>query len=185
MKKIFISYARKYEEFARKIAASLSGVGVKVWLDVQSIPAGMNWSHAIQEGLDTADMMIVIITPESLESRNVESEWQYFISEGKPVIPILLISSKINFQLRQLQYIDFQNQDYDVAFQELCEELRLISEPVTVELPPVLPRPSLPARSEPIINSPVVYQVPRFVAFGFLVVLIAVLGILLLMATRL
>ncbi len=122
--RIFISYAREYEGFARKLATSLSTDGASVWLDVKDIPAGMNWSSAIQDGLDTADLMIVVITPESMASQNVEHEWQYFFDEKKPVIPILLVPvEKPHYQLRRSQYIDFHQEDYDTAYQKLLTEL--------------------------------------------------------------
>jgi hypothetical protein len=41
MERIFISYARNHEEFARKLATSLSADGASIWLDVKDIPAGM------------------------------------------------------------------------------------------------------------------------------------------------
>ena len=124
MPRIFISYARKYEAFAHKLATSLSHVGADIWLDITDIPAGMNWSNAIQEGLDAADLMLVVLTPESAASKNVENEWQYYLDESKAVIPILLVPTKVHFQLRRLQYVDFHAQDYDTAFRQLYSELR-------------------------------------------------------------
>lgn len=125
MNGIFISYARKYELFARKLATSLSGVGVRVWLDVENIPAGMNWSSAIQQGLDFADLMILILTPEAMDSENVAHEWQYYLDEKKIIIPILLVPPpKVHFQIRRLQYVDFHTQSYEDAFAKLAHELQ-------------------------------------------------------------
>jgi len=124
MARIFISYARKYEPFARKIATSLSDVGANVWLDVKDIPLGMNWSSAIQEGLDLGDLMILILTPEAMVSENVAHEWQYYLDDGKPIIPILLVPTRVHFQIRRLQYVDFHGQDYETAFAQLHSQLR-------------------------------------------------------------
>lgn len=52
MARVFISYSRKDEAFARWLAASLSQLGADVWIDIEDIPAGMKWSSAIQQGLD-------------------------------------------------------------------------------------------------------------------------------------
>lgn len=56
----------------------------------------MNWSSAIQQGLEHAELMIVVITPEAMASRNVENEWQYcevclgkFASDQYFVLPFL------------------------------------------------------------------------------------------------
>lgn len=119
MAQIFISYSRKDVDFARKLAASLSELGAEVWIDVEDIPTGMNWSTAIQQGLDQCEALLLVMSPESMASRNVENEWQYFLDQGKPVIPIRWRPAKPHFQLNRLQYQDFHNRDYDQAFRSL------------------------------------------------------------------
>jgi hypothetical protein len=37
--RIFISYSRHDEDFARRLATSLSDMGADVWIDVEDIPA--------------------------------------------------------------------------------------------------------------------------------------------------
>lgn len=124
MARIFISYSRKDEVFARRLATSLSQLGADVWLDVEDIPAGMKWSSAIQHGLDAAQLMIIILSPDSMGSQNVEDEWYYFLDSKKPLIPILLRPTKIHFQLNRMQYVDFSNQTYEQAFDLLMTELQ-------------------------------------------------------------
>ena len=124
MARIFISYSRVDEAMARRLAASLSDMGADVWIDVEDIPAGMKWSSAIQQGLDSGELLIVVISPESMASRNVEDEWQYYLDHNKPVVPVLLKPAKVHFQLNRLQYIDFHTQPYDIAINQLYAELR-------------------------------------------------------------
>lgn len=124
MARIFISYSRRDEAFARQLARSLSELGADIWIDVADIPAGMKWSRAIQQGLDLCEVMIVIISPDSMASSNVEDEWQYYLDEGKPVIPVLYRPAKIHFQLSRIQYVNFHSQDYDLALRQLHGELR-------------------------------------------------------------
>lgn len=119
MAQIFISYSRKDVDFARKLAASLSDLGAEVWIDVEDIPVGMNWSRAIQQGLDQCDVLLLIMSPDSMNSRNVENEWQYVLDQGKAVIPIRWRPAKPHFQLNRLQYHDFHNRDYNQSFRSL------------------------------------------------------------------
>lgn len=119
MAQIFISYSRKDVDFARKLAASLSDLGADIWIDVEDIPAGMNWSYAIQQGLDQCDILLLVMSPESMNSKNVENEWQYVLDQGKSVIPIRWRPAKPHFQLNRLQYHDFHNRDYEQAFRGL------------------------------------------------------------------
>jgi hypothetical protein len=124
MAHIFISYSRQNQTFARRLAESLSAFGAEIWIDLHDIPAGMKWSSAIQEGLDRADLLIVVISPESMASKNVEDEWQYYLDNNKPIIPVLLVPSKIHFQLSRIQYIDFSKQNYDESLAQLHLELQ-------------------------------------------------------------
>lgn len=123
MSSIFISYSRKDEVFARRLAASLSDMGVDVWIDVDDIPVGKKWSSAIQRGLDSADLMILVISPDSMASQNVEDEWQYFLDNGKTVVPVLARPTKIHFQLNRVQYVDFNSHEYPLAFEQLVRKL--------------------------------------------------------------
>jgi hypothetical protein len=123
MARIFISYSRKDEAFGRRLATSLSQMGADVWIDIEDIPTGMKWSRAIQEGLDISDVLLVLISPDSMASGNVEDEWQYYLDQRKPIIPILLLPAKMHFQLSRMQYIDFNRQAYDKALSQLHAEL--------------------------------------------------------------
>lgn len=133
--KIFVSYSRHDEAFARKIAVWLAKtLNMGVWIDVDDIQPGVKWSAAIQDGLDNCEVMVVILTPESMESINVEDEWQYFIDLGKPVVPILLRTTSIPYQLRRIQWIDFSDQDeYNNALRQLIVELRQQMKPLDSE----------------------------------------------------
>ena len=101
----------------------LDRVGAQVWLDVAAIPAGVKWSTAVQQGLDTCQIMLVIISPDSMASRNVEDEWHSYLDDGKTVIPIWWRPARVHFQLRRIQHVDFHEQDYAAAFEQLRQEL--------------------------------------------------------------
>ena len=123
MPRIFVSYSRDNESFAHQLAQSLSEAGADVWIDVEDIPVGMNWSTAIQEGLDTSDVLLVVLSPSSMASKNVAQEWQYFIDHDRPIVPILYQPTSIHFQLNRLQYIDFYNNPYETALLLLYQHL--------------------------------------------------------------
>ncbi|MBN2306249.1 MAG: TIR domain-containing protein [Anaerolineae bacterium] len=124
MTRIFISYSRQDEDFARQIATDLDRLGADVWIDVDDIPAGVNWSTAIQGGLDTCETLLLILSPDSMGSNNVTDEWQYFRDEKKLIIPVLWRPvDHMHFQLRRLQRVDFFTQPYDAALRELYTRL--------------------------------------------------------------
>ncbi|MBZ0274885.1 MAG: SUMF1/EgtB/PvdO family nonheme iron enzyme [Anaerolineae bacterium] len=135
MAKIFLAYARDDEAFAEKLAQSLSNMEATVWIDKHDIHPGVKWSDAIQEGLEQCELMLVIVTPESMKSKNVEDEWRYFREQNKPIIPISYKPAKVNFQLASLQYIDFNTQNYGKALSQLYSELRRRGLTLTANLP--------------------------------------------------
>ncbi|MBL8147573.1 MAG: TIR domain-containing protein [Anaerolineae bacterium] len=148
MPSVFISYSRKDERFARQLATALSNRGYDVWIDVEDIPAGMKWSSAIQQGLDSANVMVVVISPDSMVSTNVEDEWQYFLDQRKPVVPILLREAKVHFQLSRIQYIDFMRQPFEMAFTELAAEF------AAKQMTPGTPVPPPPAAASSLQRIP-------------------------------
>lgn len=123
MKRIFISYSRRDKQFATRLAQSLTNNGADVWIDMEDIPAGVKWSTAIQQGLKTCDIMLVIVSPDSMQSTNVEDEWQYYLDRGKPILPVLLRPADMHFQLNRIQYIDFHSQNYETALRQLVDEM--------------------------------------------------------------
>lgn len=179
MPRLFISYSRKDEAFARRIARLLSEWGADVWIDVEDIPAGVNWSNAIDEGLRLCDLMLLIITPESMASENVADEWQSYHDEQKAIVPLLLRRAPVHFQLRRMQYIDFQNQPFDTAAKQLHGELvrkgiklkSIAASDTSQQLPAQPPLPE--AREKPVGRRPVGWLVG-----GVIAVVLAVVGLL-------
>jgi hypothetical protein len=135
---LFISYSHHDSIFARRLATALSELGADVWLDVEDIPAGMKWSTAIQQGLQRADVMLVVISPQSMASKHVEDEWQYFLDMNKPVIPLLWTPAELHFQLSRIQRIDFHRQSYNTALLQLLTEIQRLG--CEIDIPPYLER---------------------------------------------
>jgi Tol biopolymer transport system component len=155
MVKIFVSYSRKDEPFARQLAGALGDLGADVWIDHQAIHTGSRWNDAIQEGLDACDLMLLILSPDSMASKNVGDEWLYYLNRDKPIFPVWYKPCKIHFQLDRLQRIDFHSQSFDTALRQLHNELKRqgfrlnplpASEPTTATTPQPI-RPTIPRRN--------------------------------------
>jgi hypothetical protein len=122
--KTFFSYARDDSEFVLKLAKDLRAAGVDVWLDQVDIPVGKNWDDEIQGALANAQAQIVVLSPSSVNSRNVMDEVSYALGKGKHVVPILLKDCKIPFRLERVQHINFTS-SYDTGFNKLLKSLNL------------------------------------------------------------
>lgn len=121
---VFISYSRKDKDFANKLVKSLREWSVPVWIDTTDIPPGDQWEKTIHKALQTCQIMIVIVSPDSAESRHVMAEYQSFVNQDKPIIPVMLYqTAKTSFLLDLYQRIYFAGRDYEIALKDLLASL--------------------------------------------------------------
>ena len=84
----FVSYSREDWEFVLRLAKDLKAKGAKVWMDKLDIRPGQTWADEIQAAVNSCSRMLIVLSPASVTSRNVQAEVGYAISEGKEIIPI-------------------------------------------------------------------------------------------------
>jgi photosystem II stability/assembly factor-like uncharacterized protein len=118
----FISYSREDSEFALRLAGDLKAAGAAVWLDQLDIAPGQRWARAVEDALNDCPRMLVILSPASVDSTNVEDEIAFALEEGKIVIPVLYRECRIPFRLRSLHYVHFKS-DYVRSLAELVRAL--------------------------------------------------------------
>ena len=118
MEGIFFSYARADSDFALRLAKDLRLANANIWIDQLDIKAGDRWDAAVEDALNSAPSVIVILSPESVSSHNVMDEVSYALENEKKLIPVLFKDCKIPFRLRVLQRIDF-TQDYQTGLNNL------------------------------------------------------------------
>jgi hypothetical protein len=118
----FFSYSRDDSEFALRLAADLKAAGANVWLDQLDIAPGQRWARAVQDALNNCRRLLVILSPSSVSSTNVEDEVVFALEEHKTVIPIFCRDCKVPFQLRPFQYVDFRT-NYDHGLRTLLKTL--------------------------------------------------------------
>lgn len=113
--RVFLSYAREDVAFVTRLANSLLKQGIDVWVDVYRLQPGQSWARQIGEALDTCQSMLLVLSPASVSSTNVEDEWNYYLDQKKPTLAVLLEPCKLPYRLSKLHYIDFHQSDYDQA----------------------------------------------------------------------
>lgn len=146
----FISYSRKDEAFAQQLYNDLSAAGVRPWLDRYDIPPGALWDDEIQRGLNAVSHVLVLVSKASIASDNVHVEWNYALSTGKTVIPVILEklpTEAIPLRLHLPNWVVVAGQDYRKALAQLLAVL-----PVTAAAnPAAAPEPEVaPVDPDPI-----------------------------------
>ena len=143
---VFLSYSRRDTEFVSRIGRDLSARGFEVWLDTQDIVGGGidRWRTSIVAGIRRSDVVVVVLSPNSVQSENVERELTVAAENRRRVVPILHqpceLPDGFQYELAGLQHIDFVVQSYDRAFDELLRQLQATVAPDPAR-PPVLPSP--------------------------------------------
>ena len=120
--KAFFSYSRHDSEFTLKLAKDLRAAGAPVWLDQLDIPPGRHWDTAVEKAIGVSSSLLIVLSPDSVQSENVMDEVSYALEEGKLVIPVLYRDCKIPLRLRRLQYIDLRT-DYQGGLAEIRKML--------------------------------------------------------------
>ncbi|MCD4686647.1 MAG: SUMF1/EgtB/PvdO family nonheme iron enzyme [Anaerolineae bacterium] len=123
MPRIFVSYSRQDRTFAQSIVNDLERIGADVWIDYNDIRPGHPWPKEVKDALGICGLMLLILSPKSMDSEHVEEEWRYFQNQGRLIIPLQLYPTRVPPGIRELQYIDFHAQEYKVAFAQLHFEL--------------------------------------------------------------
>lgn len=133
--KVFLSHTDKDSFLAKKIASALVASGLDVWNDEIEILPGDNWAEKTSNALKESDAMVVLLTPESLESRIVQREIEYALGDksyNKRLIPVLVGSEEnvsvesIPWVLRRLNMIRLSKPEQtEEGINQITEALKL------------------------------------------------------------
>lgn len=126
MAEVFVSYSKSDRNYADKLHGGLSNQ-VDLWMFTKHLPGGERWSPAIDNALQRADAVIVVVTPAIIESQWIVYEWSYALGKGKHVIPLMfepVDAKEIHDKLKELQiipFIDPSEQDWHDLRKRLAE----------------------------------------------------------------
>lgn len=84
---VLLSYAREdWEDVVAPLMIALQDAGIQVWVEQYLTPESDDWQAAIQQAVAECWLLVVVLTPEALDARQVKLEYRYFINREKPVI---------------------------------------------------------------------------------------------------
>jgi hypothetical protein len=86
---IFIAYARADELFAIDLADSLRASGIRAWLDMTEINLETTWHGSVARALMQSGVMLLVLSPEALHSKELTGEHNWFLQTGKIILPVL------------------------------------------------------------------------------------------------
>jgi hypothetical protein len=106
MTHIFISHSQADNTVTRQIADTLIDAGFEVWVDFDNIGGGDRWLRTIQENIEAAGVVVVVMSRAAQESEWVERETLFAMDVKKPLRVALVEDMPLPLHLTNRQYID-------------------------------------------------------------------------------
>lgn len=125
--RVFISYSHQDKKHAMLIAEQLKAEDHEVWFDSWSLKLGDNLLKKISEGIETADVLILLISKNTAKSKWVMHEFSAIafneLSKQKQrIIPVIIDKGPIPNYLSQYLYVDMSS-DFKLGVQKLIASL--------------------------------------------------------------
>src|SRR5262245_36557555 len=132
--RVFISYHRADLVAAARVRAHLLARRCATWMDHYDIPPGAYWPDEIDRGLGAADVVVGLLSPDSVASRNVKNEWDWAIQNGKPLVLLLAKPCVMPHRYVSINHID-ATEDVAAALDELARVVRPAGHRAAIEPP--------------------------------------------------
>jgi WD40 repeat protein len=86
---VFISYAREDQATVRRLHDAVVARDREAWVDWQGIEPSDRWMESVQEAIDGADAVVVVLSPASLASEVCRQEVERATAVNKRLIPVV------------------------------------------------------------------------------------------------
>ncbi|MBV6522611.1 MAG: hypothetical protein MNPFHGCM_02759 [Gemmatimonadaceae bacterium] len=154
---VFVSYATEDKLIADSIVAKLEAAMIRCWIAPRDIPPGADWPAEIVTAIERSRGMVVVVSRNSVESKQVHREVGNGVNEGLFVIPFRIedveLSKNLKFHLQSPHWLDAMTPPLHAHLSRLVDAvLRFLeaSFPIPRPTPKILefPTPAPPAVTE-------------------------------------
>ena len=162
--KVFVSHSSVDKKFVKRLATDLrTRKGIDAWWDRWEINPGSSIPERLEEGLSEAEVFILVLSPDSVNSQWVEYERQAWLAmqieeekrakeESRPparrLIPALYRDCPKPVFLQPIRHVKVTDQEYEGGFKQLVNAIWRVSEkpPLKEEATgaSVAPEPNVP-----------------------------------------
>ena len=141
---VFISYSREDASRVLELAGRLREAGVSLWIDQGGIDSASPWSEQIVNALDSAKVLLLMVSESAVHSHNVTKEVALVSERKGHILPVhlqrTLIPASLKYQLAGLQHVEyFDPAQADANLKAILRSLERIGVRLGVEAkPPVM-----------------------------------------------
>ena len=126
MTQVFLSHAEVDKAVTEKIRQTLMRESITVWTSQTDIKTGTQFQEEINRGIEAADNLVYLISPDLLQSQYCQQELDYALAHKKRIIPLLIEKTdlkQISPTLRALQFIDFTGHENEAKYRTGADKL--------------------------------------------------------------
>lgn len=115
---LYIVYSHADKDFVNILIRDLIENGIDVWVDRSNNRGGDRWRQRITDGISTSELVVVVLSPDSVKSEYIERELSIAANHRKPLIPVHCqpvdtLGTPVEFFLSGLHYIPFYKGSYN------------------------------------------------------------------------
>ena len=126
MAQVFIAYTEADAPTVRELVDYLRNREVEYWVDMEHVGPQDDWMTAVHNGLQASDLMLLVLSPASQAAAEVEEQWRFCLSAGKPIIPFMISEvHNLHFRLASLNIVDVQRHGFSNACALLEREIHM------------------------------------------------------------
>ncbi len=104
--KVFLSHSHLDKRVARRLLRRLTAHGIRVWLDERELRVGATLTSSIRSQIEDSDVLLVIASQASADSKWVGLELDFAREHGKSVIPFFIESLATHERFRDFLGVD-------------------------------------------------------------------------------
>lgn len=143
---VFLSYSRDDHDQVFDLVEKLRAAGVSMWIDTGAIDAASLWSEQIVNALESAKVLLLVVTESAVRSDNVAKEVMLVSERKGHILPVYLaptvIPPALRYQLAGIQHVEYFKSGDEASLKTILRAL----ERVGVKLaPPAQPKAAAPA----------------------------------------
>lgn len=122
---LLIVYAREdWDVVVAPLLARLQDTRLNAWIDQYLQPGTEPWRAAVDQALKECWLMVLVVSPDALKSNAVKMMYRYFLTENKPVIPLVYGGTPLPPELSRLRSIAYDANNSARVFHKLIFEIR-------------------------------------------------------------
>ena len=108
---VFVSYSRNDKDRVLELTGKLRTAGVSLWLDTSGIDAATLWGEQIVNALESAKVLLLMLTESAVRSDNVAKEVMLVSERRGHILPVhlepLQIPPSLKYQLAGIQHVEY------------------------------------------------------------------------------